>query len=58
MGQKKTKDITSDMIQKFVLKRSKISAHVANKEIRYLKALFNMLKNGNGSKKTRLMDCP
>jgi integrase len=43
-GKKKSADITSDMIQKFVLKRGKVSAHVANKEIRYLRALFNHAK--------------
>jgi integrase len=43
-GKKKAADVTPDMIQKFVLKRSKVSPHVANKEIRYLKALFNHAK--------------
>lgn len=32
------------MIQRFVLKRAKVSHHAANKEIRYLKALFNHAK--------------
>lgn len=43
-GKRMAADVTPDMIQKFVLKRSKVSPHVANKEIRYLKALFNHAK--------------
>ncbi len=34
-------EITTEMIEKFVLKRSKVSAFTANKEIRYLRATFN-----------------
>lgn len=33
--------ITPEMLQDFVLERVKVSPHVANKEIRYLRALFN-----------------
>jgi len=36
--------VTSLMIQKFILQRAKVSGHVANKEIRYLKAIFNFAK--------------
>ncbi len=34
-------DITNDMIEEYVIKRSEISACVANKELQYLRALFN-----------------
>ena len=34
-------DITQTMIENFVLWRSEVSPHVANKEIRYLRATFN-----------------
>lgn len=45
-GQINCQDINRMMIQRFVLKRSKISHHVANKEIRYLRATFNFgIKN-------------
>ena len=37
----KCSEITSDMIQSFILNRAKISAYTANKEVRYLRALFN-----------------
>ncbi len=37
-------EITTDMIEKFVLKRSRVSAHVANREIRSLRATFNFGK--------------
>lgn len=41
------KEISSNMIEQFVLQRSKISNYTANKEIRYLKATFNFaLKKG------------
>jgi integrase len=33
--------ISNDMIETYVIKRLKVSAHVANKEIEYLRALFN-----------------
>jgi integrase len=34
-------EVSSDDIQKFVLKRKKVSNYAANKEIRYLRSLFN-----------------
>ena len=34
-------EISTDEIQTFVLRRSKVSAFTANKELRYLRALFN-----------------
>lgn len=34
-------DISNEMIETYVMNRSKVSAHVANKEIQYLRALFN-----------------
>ena len=34
-------DITNDMVEAHILKRSKISAYTANKDLRYLRALFN-----------------
>jgi len=34
-------EISNDMIETYVIKRLKVSAHVANKEIEYLRALFN-----------------
>ena len=43
----KCTEIKPEHIESFVLKRSKVSAYTANKEIRYLRALFNfgMKKN-------------
>lgn len=43
-GKRNIDEITPEMIERFVLKRAKISAHVGNKEIRYLRALFNHSK--------------
>jgi len=43
-------EITRDMIEGYVLKRARISAIVANKELQYLRALFNY------GKKRRLVD--
>jgi len=43
-GEVNVTKITSLMIQNFILKRAKISGHVANKEIRYLRAIFNFAK--------------
>lgn len=34
-------DISSDMIEKFIIRRSRVSHYVANKEIRCLRATFN-----------------
>ena len=40
-------DISGDMLQAYVIKRSKISAYAANQDLRYLKALFNFgIKRG------------
>jgi len=41
LGDLYCKDITQQMIEKFILKRRKVSPITANKEIRYLKATFN-----------------
>ena len=38
-------EISRDMVERFILDRSKVSAFTANKEIRYLKATFNFGKN-------------
>lgn len=35
------KQISNDMIEKHVIKRSEVSAYVGNKELQYLRALFN-----------------
>ena len=37
-------EVTGEMIQQFVLKRSKVSPDTANKDIRYLRATFNFGK--------------
>jgi integrase len=37
----KCSEITQGMIEAFILERSKVSAYTANKELRYLRALFN-----------------
>lgn len=39
------KELTTEMIEKFILLRSRVSHYVANKEIRYLKATFNFAVN-------------
>jgi len=43
-GSTKVMKITTIMLQNFILDRAKVSGHVANKEIRYLKAIFNFAK--------------
>ncbi|SFK49221.1 Site-specific recombinase XerD [Desulfomicrobium apsheronum] len=43
-GKKAADEITPEMVQKFILKRAKKSSHVGNKEIRFLRALFNHAK--------------
>jgi integrase len=43
-GKKATDEVTPEMIHNFIIKRSKVSAFVANKEIRHLRALFNYSK--------------
>jgi len=40
-GDQECSQISRDMIEDFVLARFKVSAHTANKEIRYLRATFN-----------------
>jgi len=35
------KEITTDMVERFIIQRSRVSNYVANKEIRYLRATFN-----------------
>jgi len=44
LGKLTCSQITQDMIQQFVLKRSRVSAYCANKDIRYLRATFNFGK--------------
>ena len=44
-------DITTSMVEKFILQRSKVSSFTANNEIRYLRATFNF------GKKRRLIGC-
>jgi integrase len=34
-------DISNDMIERYIIKRSEVSAGVANKELQYLRAMFN-----------------
>jgi len=46
-GRLKCSEITRDMIQQFVLKRSKVSPYTANKELRSLRSLFNFGKEEN-----------
>ena len=46
-GSLRCSQITQGMVERFILKRSKVSAYTANKEIRYLRAAFNFgLKKG------------
>ncbi|MFA4902253.1 MAG: tyrosine-type recombinase/integrase [Desulfobaccales bacterium] len=46
-------EISRDMVERFILDRSRVSAFTANKEIRYLKAMFNF-----GKKKGWVTDNP
>lgn len=46
-------EISTGMVEKFVLKRKRVSAYTANKEIRYLRATFNF-----GIKKKYIFDSP
>jgi integrase len=39
--QKRCGEISTDMIERFVLKRSRVSAYTANRDLRCLRALFN-----------------
>jgi integrase len=43
-GKLKCNELTTDMIEKFVLRRNRVSANVANREIRALRAMFNFGK--------------
>ncbi len=43
-GQLNCNEISTDMIEKFVLQRNKVSAYTANREIRSLRATFNFGK--------------
>lgn len=38
------KEITKDMVQKFMLERSRVSAYTANQDLRYLRSVFNFGK--------------
>jgi integrase len=52
-GHLKCSDILESMIEKFIAERKKVSPQTANKEIRYLRALFNY-----GIKKKRITNNP
>jgi integrase len=43
-GNMTCKEISRDMVQKFILERSKVSACTANQDLRYLRAAFNFGK--------------
>jgi integrase len=43
-GKLSRSDLTTELVEKYVLARRKISAKAANREIRYLRATFNFLK--------------
>jgi len=43
-GQLKSSDITPEIIERYILQRSRISPHTANKELRSLRSLFNFGK--------------
>ncbi|MDA2928658.1 site-specific integrase, partial [Acidobacteria bacterium AH-259-O06] len=43
-GELRCSEITNEMIQRFVLERTKVSLHTANKEVRLLRATFNFGK--------------
>ena len=40
-GELKCSEVTQELVERFVLKRRKVSSDTANKEIRYLRATFN-----------------
>jgi len=46
-------EISSEMVETYILKRAKISLHAANKDLRYLRALFNF-----GIKRKLISDNP
>lgn len=52
-GHMACREITDEMIEKFVLERARVSAHAGNKEIRYLRALFRF-----GQKKNLIAEDP
>lgn len=52
-GKLSCREISSQMIERFILERNKVSAITANKEIRFLRALFNF-----GKKKKWIKDNP
>jgi integrase len=52
-GTLRCSEISDDMIEKFVTERNKVSPQTANKEVRYLRALFNY-----GIKKKRIENNP
>lgn len=49
----KCNEVTGDMIEKFIIKRSEVSPHTANKDLRFLRALFNY-----GVKRKMISDNP
>ena len=52
-GQLKASDVTPEMIEHYILQRSQVSAHTANKELRSLRSLFNF-----GKKKKLIRENP
>jgi len=52
-GQVKASDITPETIERYILERSQVSPHTANKELRSLRSLFNF-----GKKKKLLLENP
>ena len=43
-GKLSPNDLTTELVERYILERRKISAKAANREIRYLRATFNFLK--------------
>jgi len=43
-GQLKAADVTTEMIERYILERRRVSPHTANKELRSLRSLFNFGK--------------
>jgi len=52
-GQLKASDVTPEMIEHYILERSQVSTHTANKELRSLRSLFNF-----GEKKKLIRENP
>ena len=46
-GRNNCNEITADMIQRFIIRRSRVSAYTANKDLRSLRSLFNFGKKRN-----------